>query len=72
MNLQCNTFQKKNIEQNLEDQISPLSCVHEIVANFTGMSLDFPDGPVVKNLPANAGDTGSIPGPGRFHMLHGS
>ena len=27
--------------------------------------LDFPDGPVVKNSPANAGDTGSIPGPGK-------
>ena len=27
-----------------------------------------PYGPVVKNLPANAGDTGSIPGPGRFHL----
>ena len=22
-----------------------------------------------KNPPANAGDTGSIPGPGRFHMM---
>ena len=29
---------------------------------------DFPGGSVVKNLPANAGDTGSIPGPGRSHM----
>ena len=29
---------------------------------------DFPGGVVVKNLPANAGDTGSIPGPGRAHM----
>ena len=29
---------------------------------------DFPGGAVVKNLPANAGDTGSIPGPGRSHM----
>ena len=28
----------------------------------------FPGGTVVKNLPANAGDTGSIPGPGRSHM----
>ena len=28
----------------------------------------FPDGSVVKNLPANAGDMGSIPGPGRSHM----
>ena len=24
---------------------------------------DFPGGPVVKNLPANAGDTGSVPDP---------
>ena len=31
--------------------------------------LNFPGGTVVKNLPANAGDTGSSPGPGRSHML---
>ena len=30
---------------------------------------DFPGGTVVKNPPANAGDTGSSPGPGRSHML---
>ena len=30
---------------------------------------DFPEGTVIGNLPANAGDTGSIPGLGRFHML---
>ena len=29
---------------------------------------DFPCGPVVKSLPANARDTDSIPGLGRFHM----
>ena len=29
---------------------------------------DFPGGAVVKNPPANAGDTGSIPGPGRSHV----
>ena len=29
---------------------------------------DFPGGAVVKNPPANAGDMGSIPGPGRSHM----
>ena len=28
--------------------------------------------PVVKNLPANTGDTGSIPGRGRFHMPWGN
>ena len=31
-------------------------------------SWDFPGGRVVNNLPANAGDTGSIPSPGRSHM----
>ena len=31
------------------------------------MSRDFPGGAVVKNPPANAVDTGSIPGPGRSH-----
>ena len=29
---------------------------------------DFPGGAVVKNPPANAGDTGSSPSPGRSHM----
>ena len=29
---------------------------------------DFPGGAVVKNLPANTGDTGSIPGPRGYHM----
>ena len=30
--------------------------------------LDFPGGSVVKNPPANAGDTGSSPDAGRSHM----
>ena len=30
---------------------------------------DFPGGTVAKNLPANAGNTGSIPGPGRSAVL---
>ena len=30
---------------------------------------DFPGGAVVKNLPDNAGDTGSSPGPGGSDML---
>ena len=33
---------------------------------------DFPGGEVDKNLPANAGDTGSIPGLERSHMLLGN
>ena len=34
--------------------------------------MDLPGGPVNKNLPANAGDTGLIPGLGRFHVLQGN
>ena len=31
--------------------------------------MGFPGGAEVKNPPANVGDTGSSPGPGRSHML---
>ena len=34
--------------------------------------MGFPGGSVVKNPPANAGDTGSIPDPGRSHVLWGN
>ena len=42
--------------------------------NFPGLfksklQRDFPGGAVVKNPPANAGDTGLSPGLGRSHML---
>ena len=36
------------------------------------MNGDFPGASVVKNLPANAGDIGSSPGPGRSHMAQSS
>ena len=36
------------------------------------VNQDFPRGPVVKNLPANAGDMGSIPAAGRSHMPQGN
>ena len=35
-------------------------------------SLGLPGGPVVKNLPVNAGDMGLIPGLGRSHMPEGN
>ena len=39
--------------------------LHLLVSNLKNSGNgDFPDGPVVKNPPANAGDTGSILGPG--------
>ena len=39
---------------------------------YTLKSPGFPGVAVVKNLPANAGDTGSSPGPGRSHMPRSS
>ena len=33
------------------------------------ISQGIPNSSVIKNLPANAGDRGSIPGPGRSHMM---
>ena len=39
---------------------------------FLEVHHGFRGGSVVKNPPANAGNTGSIPGPGRFHMLWSS
>ena len=38
-------------------------------AKVKGALEGFPGGTVVKNPPANAGDTGLSPGPGRSHML---
>ena len=35
---------------------------------FKSKSQELPGGTVVKNPPASAGDTGSIPGRGRFHV----
>ena len=39
---------------------------------FKNRASDFPGGSVVKNPSANVEDTGSIPAPGRFHMLPGN
>ena len=42
-----------------------------LFVNYTSIKLKkegFPGGAVVENLPANAGDAGSSPGPGRSHM----
>ena len=39
------------------------------VKNFQNSIEGFPDGSLVNNPPANAGDRGSIPSLGRFYML---
>ena len=36
------------------------------------LETDFAGDPAFKNLPANAGDTGLIPGQGRFHIPRGN
>ena len=51
---------------------SCISCIERHWGNFPQVKHteeDFPGGTVDKNLPASAGDTGSFPGPGRYHML---
>ena len=40
-------------------------CTLHDVSFFTKVRKDFPSGSMVKNLPANAGDAGSVPGWGR-------
>ena len=45
-----------------------IKCVHKF-SHKNVLIEGFPSGSVVKNLPANAGDTGSIPGPGRAEQL---
>ena len=34
--------------------------------------VGFPGGPLIENPPANAGDTASVPDPGRSHMSQGN
>ena len=45
-----------------------IDCIHKF-ANQKVLIEGFPRGSVVKNLPAIAGDTGSIPGPVRAKQL---
>ena len=40
-----------------------------LTSNSESSRKDFPGGSMVKNPPSDAGDTGSIPDPGRSHML---
>ena len=59
-------FKKKSLEK----VTTYMTKTEKYVTNHEdkGRFWDFPGGTVVKNPPANAGDTGSSPGPGRSHM----
>ena len=57
----------------LHQFVSFMDSVPFDVSNLRDLNIevklgDFPGGAVIKNPPANAGDTGSSPGPGRSHM----
>ena len=52
--------------------VSFVERVETFLPSRTSDLWGFPGGPVVKNMPVSAGDTGSIPGPGRFHVPRGS
>ena len=62
-------LQTKEQGKNRQDQIN-----EDKIGNLPKKEfrVDFPGGAVVKNPPANAGDTGSSPGPGRSHMPQSS
>ena len=53
----------------------PPQMVPTIIQNnfcYKSILLGIPNGPVVKNLPANSGDTGLIPALRRPHMPYGN
>ena len=64
LNSQSNLEKEK---QSWRSQAPWLQTTLQSYSNQDGMG-DFPGGAVVKNPPANAGDMGSSPGPGRSHM----
>ena len=59
MHLTCRKEGRRIISYPEEELVIIINTVHQC----------FPGRSVVKNLPANAGDIGSISGPGRSHML---
>ena len=52
--------------------LTPLGGLRPTGGTIKRIKLGFPGGAVIKNLPANAGDTGSSPGPGGSHMPRSS
>ena len=49
----------------LQERVTTMKVIEKLCRGFPG-------GSVVKNQPDNTGDTGSIPGPERFHTPWGS
>ena len=66
-----NTSQKSVLKM-INHEVYFLSLLNFLKWHQNSNNKDFLGGPVVENLPANAGDAGSIPGLGRFHMPWGN
>ena len=58
---------RKIIDRNADNCNKELETIKRSQSKLDN-TRDFPGGAVVKNPPANAGDTGLIPGLGRSHM----
>ena len=63
----CN-MELKNVWNRINDRLDIAEKISELEGKAIKMLQGFPGGTVVENPPANAVDTGSIPGPGRSHM----
>ena len=61
-------WQRRSHMKQRRSHVSQLRPSTEWMNEWIKESLGFPGGAVVENLPANAGDTGSSPGPGRSHI----
>ena len=57
-----------SVERGLGDKYQEILEIKHEGKGTKNSFQDFPGGPVVKNPPANAGDTDSTPGGGRFHV----
>ena len=63
--LKLKKFTSKSVSEEMEDVKQNW---YESLSWSIDKYRDFPGGAVVESLPANVGDTGSSPGPGRSHM----
>ena len=71
----CGNFGRVSKEANhlhINSKVVPPENSMSFKQAFKTWEKGFPGGPEVKNLPANAGDTSSILGLGRFHRPQGN
>ena len=64
-NISYHTFIQDVTVLQERDYFACLSVCHGVILIIFNLSLGFPGGSVIKNLPANTGDVGSIPMSGR-------